>query len=189
MIINLVPEFHCYPSDSYDLYMKDVFDIATANFGVLLDCQKRVCIAKATFVSETKQMLPVKDMLELCTLLHTFLWIHREQILHLVRLVDSCQRLIPVLLNVTDDVFRSFEEVVFLQCHEIADVAFDNQDDEEEIIIENIQQYEDPERFGDYLVTTYCEEMFPSQEIVGKNRGLKFWMRNAICFFPWGLRL
>ena len=189
MIINLVPEFHCYPSDCYDLYMKDVFDIATADFGVLLDCQKRVCIAKATFVSETKRMLPVKDMLEFCTLLHTFLWIHQEQILHLVRLVDCCQRFIPVLLNVTNEVFRSFEEVVFLQGHEIADVASDNQDGEEEVIIEEIQQYEDPKCFGDYLVTTYCEEMFPSQEIVVKNGGVKSWMRNASLLLSLGIKI
>ena len=36
------------------------------------------------------------------------------------------------------------------------------------------------EMFGDILVTAYCEEMFPSREIVQKrNGGLRSWIRNA----------
>ena len=78
---------------------------------------------------------------------------------------------------------------MFLQGHEIADVAVDNQDDKEEVLNEEVQQYQDPKRFGDYLVTIFCEEMFPSQEIVGKNSGLKSWMRNASLRLSLGFKI
>ena len=246
VIINLLPELHCYSSDCHDLYMKDVFDIATGDFSVLLDCRDRVCIAKAIFVSEIKNILPVKGMSEFCTLLHTFLFVHREQILNLVRLVGCCRPFIPVLSNVTDNVFRSSEEAVFLKSGvtdessgdefleskiaatnktdrvqyetvsnppvesnmdgsnreeiKLTDVALefetvstDPQDNEKdlEVIDEEIEQYEfeDSENFGDYVVTTCCEEMFPSQEIVSKNGGLESWMRNASLLLSLGFEI
>ena len=46
---------------------------------------------------------------------------------------------------------------------------------------ENIEDViNEEEMFGDILVTAYCEEMFPSREIVHKrNGGLRSWIRNA----------
>ena len=222
--------------------MKDVFDIATGDFSVLLDCHKRVCIAKAMFVSESKRTLPAKDKLEFCTLLHIFLWVHREQIFYLIRLVDCCRPFIPVLLNVTDDVFRSSEDAVLLKGNETGEcvgdkfmetevnvtnkidrvqhetvlsplaesnmgesnrkeikltnvalefetVSTDVSDNEEEFIDEEVEQREDSKRFEDYLVTIYCEQMFPSKEIVDKNGGLESWMRNASLLLSLGFKI
>ena len=131
MIINFVPELHSYTLDYYDLYMKDVLDIATADFSAILDRSQRVSIAKAAFISEVKQNLPAKDMLEFCTLLHTFVWLHQEKILHLMRLVECCQLFIPVLLNKTDGVFCSSEQVVFVKSHE-TDECVENKTSEKE---------------------------------------------------------
>ena len=50
---------------------------------------------------------------------------------------------------------------------------------EEESIEEEMERIKDSERFGDVLVTAYCEEMFPSQEIVKNNGGVEHWKRNA----------
>ena len=233
-IIKLIPKFHCYTLDCYDLYMKDVLDIVTADFSVMLDRSQRISIAKAAFISEVKQNLPAKDTLEFCTLLHTFVWLHQEQIFHLMRLVECCQSLIPVLLNKTDDVFCSSQEVVFvknlktdegvessetdIECQQddnrsnpraesktdemdvnekkLADVVLDFEEVSadfpgtiEEILGEKIEQCEDLESFGDYLVMTCCEEMFPSQEIVDKNGGLDSWITNASLLLSLGFKI
>ena len=242
IIIKLISKHHCYTLDCYDLYMKDVFDIVTADFSVILDRSQRVSIAKAAFISEVKQNLPAKDILEFCTLLHTFVWLHQEQIFHLVKLVECCQLFIPVLLNNTDGVFCSSEEVVFVKSHETDEcvknktsekeqtatsktervqyenesnpptqskidetdrrkrkqvdealefdaVSADVQGTEKKIIDVKIGQCEDIESFGDYLVMTCCEKMFPSQEIVDKNGGLESWMRNASLLLSLGFKI
>ena len=242
IIIKLIPNLHCYTLDCYDLYMKDVFDIVTADFSVMLDRSQRVSIAKAAFISEVKQNLPAKDMLEFCTLLHTFVWLHQEQIFNFVRLVECCHLFIPVLLNNTDGVFCSSKKMVFVKSHEIdkgvenksseteqtatrktervqydnesnpptqskidetdrkerkqADealgfdaVSADVQDTEKDVIDVKIEQCQDIESFGDYLVMTCCEIMFPSQEIVDKNGGLESWMRNASLLLSLGFNI
>ena len=242
IIIKLIPKLHCYTLDCYDLYMKDVFDIVTADFSVMLDRSQRVSIAKAAFISEVKQNLPAKDMLEFCTLLHTFVWLHQEQIFHFVRLVECCHLFIPVLLNNTDGVFCSSKKMVFVKSHEIdkgvenksseteqtatrktervqydnesnpltqskidetdrkerkqADevlgfdaVSADVQDTEKDVIDVKIDECQDIESFGDYLVMTCCEIMFPLQEIVDKNGGLESWMRNASLLLSLGFKI
>ena len=131
IIIKLIPKHHSYTLDYYDLYMKDVLDIVTADFSSILDRSQRVFIAKAAFISEVKQNLPAKDMLEFCTLLHTFVWLHQEKIFHLMRLVECCQLFIPVLLNKTDGVFCSSEQVVFVKSHE-TDECVENKTSETE---------------------------------------------------------
>ncbi len=229
MIINLVPELHCFTSDCYDLYMKDIFDMATADFSPMLSRSQRISIAQSTFISEVKQNLPAKDMPEFCAQLHTFVWIHREQILDLLRMVGCCRPFVEleVLLNVTNEMFLSLEEVMFVKSKENGEGSGDEswktdetgtnetestqdaasnprdelnaeeskpsetkleesssapadlQDNENEAIQEEIEHYETSEKFGDILVTAYCEEMFPSQEIVEKNGGVEQWIRNA----------
>ena len=131
IIIKLIPKLHSYTLDYYDLYMKDVLDIVTADFSSILDRSQRVFIAKAAFISEVKQNLPAKDVLEFCTLLHTFVWLHQEKIFHLMRLVECCQLFIPVLLNKTDGVFCSSEQVVFVKSHE-TDECVENKTSETE---------------------------------------------------------
>ena len=193
-IIKLIAKFQCYTLDYYDLYMKDVFDIVTADFSVILDRSQRVSIAKAAFISEVKQNLPAKDMLEFCTLLHTFVWLHQEQIFHLVRLVECCQSLIPVLLNKTNDVFCNSQEVVFVKSleanegvkNESSEPEQTTQDTEEDVLGEKIEQCES---FGDYLVMACCEEMFPSKEIVDKNGGLESWITNASLLLSLGFKI
>jgi hypothetical protein len=241
MIINLVPELLCFTYDCCDSYMKDIFNMITTEFNPMLSRPQRVSIAQATFVSEVKQNLPAKDMPEFFTLLHTFVWVHQEQILHLLRMVDCCRPFagLEVLLNVTDAVFDSSEEVMFVKCHEtgegsdneswlkeetatnetdsthgttsnveptargseqsetiLADIelqleesstdlqenqegAVEDEIEHEEAVEEETEHDKNSERFGDILVTAYCEEMFPSQEIVEKNGGLETWIGNA----------
>ena len=193
IIIKLIPKLHCYILDCYDLYMKDVFDIVTADFSVILDRPQRVSIAKAAFISEVKQNLPAKDILDFCTLLHTFVWLHQEQIFHLMRLVECCQSFIPVLLNKTN-VFCNSQEVVFVKSletnegvkNESSEPEQTTQDTEEEVLGEKIEQCES---FGDYLVMACCEEMFPSEEIVDKNGGLESWITNASLFLSLGFKI
>ena len=98
MIINLVPELYCFISNCYELYMKDIFDTMTADFSPKLSRSQRVSIAQATLISEVIQDLPAKDIPEFCTLLHTFVWLHREQILDLLRMVD-CYYYIIIIIN------------------------------------------------------------------------------------------
>jgi hypothetical protein len=250
MIINLVPELYCF-INCYDLYMKDIFDSITADFSPKLSRSQRVSTAQATLISEVIQNLPAKDIPEFCTLLHTFVWLHREQILDLLRMVDCCQPFVgfEVLSNVTDEMLHISEDVMFVKSRETDEgsskespetgeettneterthdnasnpdlSAFDqsetelahielahielefeepapnpqeNQEEvaeeeivhgEEEIVHgeaveEEMEHDEDSERFGDILVTAYCEKMLPSQEVVEKNGGLEPWIRNA----------
>jgi ABC-type multidrug transport system fused ATPase/permease subunit len=118
IISNLAPELHCFTFICYDSYMKDLFDMTTADFSSKLSRSDRVSIVQAVFVSEIKRNLPAKDMTEFFALLHTFVWIYREQILSLLRMVDSCQSFIPceVLSSVTDAICS--EEVVFVKNEE-----------------------------------------------------------------------
>ena len=239
-IINLVPELLSVTSDCCDLYMKDAFDMTTADFSPMLSRPQRVSVVQAMFVSEVKQYLPATDMPEFFALLHTFVWVHREQILDLLRMVDCSRPFVPldVLLNVTSVVFDNSEEVMFVKCHETGEVSDnksertaetatnetdstydtasnadpnadlseqsetmfgdfelewekpspdlqENQEDAMEVVIEHEEdvkeepKHDDSERFGDTVVTAYCEEMLPSQEIVEKNGGLESWIRNA----------
>ena len=168
MIINFVPELHSFPLDYYDLYMKDVLDIATADFSAILDRSQRVSIAKAAFISEVKQNLPAKDMLEFCTLLHTFVWLHQEKIFHLMRLVECCQLFTPVLLNKTDGVFCSSEQVVFVKSHE-TDECVENKTSEKE-----------------QTATRKTERVQYDNE---SNGGLESWMRNASLLLSLGFNI
>ena len=239
-IINLVPELLCVNSDCCDLYMKDAFDMTTADFSLMLSRPQRVSVVKAMFVSEVKQYLPATDMPEFFALLHTFVWVHREQILDLLRMVDCCRPFVPleVLVNITSVVFDNSEEVRFVKCHETGEV-YDNESErtaetvtnetdstydtasnpepnadlskqsetmfrdcepelkkpspdlqesqedgmegqiEYEEDVKEETKHDDSEKFGDTVVTAYCEEMLPSQEIVEKNGGLESWIRNA----------
>ena len=237
MIINLVPELLSVTSDCYDLYMKDIFDMITADFSPMLSRAQRAYVLKAMFASEVKQNLPANDMPEFFTLLHTFVWLHREEILDLLRMVECCQPFLPleVLLNVMSDVFDSLNEIIFVKCHETSE-GFDNEfwrieetatndtdnshetstnprrdahefefepsktmisdferewekpskdlrENHDEIgykeATDEETEHDDSQRFGDILVTAYCEEMFPSPETVEKNGGLELWIRNA----------
>ena len=128
IIINLVPELLCLCFDCYDLYMKDLFDMTTADFSPMLSRAQRVSIVEAMFVLEVRQNLPAKDMPEFFTILHTFLWLHREEILDLLRMVDCCQPFVPleVLLNVMSDTLDSLDEIMFVKCHERSD-GLDNE--------------------------------------------------------------
>ncbi|XP_028413785.1 uncharacterized protein LOC114536632 [Dendronephthya gigantea] len=51
--------------------------------------------------------------------------------------------------------------------------------DEKDVSEEEIEDGNNSERFGDILVTVYCKEMFPSQQVVEQNGGFEMWMRNA----------
>ncbi|XP_028397453.1 LOW QUALITY PROTEIN: uncharacterized protein LOC114521280 [Dendronephthya gigantea] len=115
IISNLAPEIHNFTSISCNSYMEDLFDLLTADFCLELDRSRRVSVAQAVFVSEIKQNLPTNDMLEFFTLLHSFAWIHREEIFAILRMIDCCQSFIrlDVLSNVIDN--TSLEEVVFVK--------------------------------------------------------------------------
>jgi hypothetical protein len=212
MIENVAPELQYFTLDCHDLYMKDTFDIMTADFSLTISRSQRVSIAQAVFVSEAKQNLPAKDMLQFVTILHAFVWVCREQILDLLRMMDYCQPCIglEVQENTTDGVLCSSQVICVKSnsqsegysnesAHDIykedvseqnetrlADIELefeesptDIQNNEEEAVPEETEQNVDSEKFGDSLVTAYCEEMFPSQEIVEKNGGLESWTRNA----------
>ena len=241
MIINVAGELNKFTSEFHDLYMRDVFDMTTADLnrtqGVLkhsLNRSQRVSIAQAMFISETKQSLPAKDMPEFFALLHTFVWVHREHLLDLLRMVDCCQPHIGlnVLSSVTDDMLCS-SDVVLLKSgneSEMYSDAFQEVDENtknetehrydtinlgdgikedeaktgevslvdiqlvlegeeagsvnglnnnEDSFQEKMEHTQDSEKLGDILVTVYCEEMIPSEEVVERNGGLESWMRNS----------
>ena len=157
--------------------MKDVFDIVTADFSALLDRSQRVSLTTTAFISEVKQILPTKDIVEFCTLIHIFVWLHQEQIFDLLRLVECCSSFIPALLDKTNDVFYSSEEVVFVESHETGEGVGEG------------KKSEDLESFEDNLVMACCEKMFPSSETVEKNGGLEWWMRNASLLLSLGFKI
>ena len=121
MISDLFPELRRFESDCHDLYMDDIFDMITADFNATIARSERVSVARILFVSEFKQLLPVKDVSEFFTLLHTFSWVNREQILDVLRMVDCCKPAIglKVLSSVMDDVFSNFD-VMFVKSNEAA---------------------------------------------------------------------
>ena len=222
MIEDVVPEFQYFTFDCHVLYMNDLFDIMTADFNSSISRSQRISIAKAVFVSEVKQNLPAKDMLQFFTMLHAFVWVCREQILDSLRMIDMCQPCVglSVVSSVTDDLFYSSEVILVESSNQSEgssneatsknqtthgtavnpedkseedgleqsetrlddiDIEFsaDLQDNEEEAVTGETEHHVESERFGDILVTAYCEEMFPSQETVEKNGGLEPWTRNA----------
>ena len=251
MTINLVPELHSFiSSDCQDLYMKDIFDMMTAEFSPILNRLQRVSIVEAMFDLEVKQNFPAIDMAEFFTLLHTFVWIHWEMILDLLRMVDCCRPFIGlnVLTNLTNDRVCSSKVMLLnsngtnfsqeepstneysgrrsegsnntsvqteepntnanerrhdvlnhedepkaneteqnatkvddidLEFEEASAASADLQDNKEETSKEEIQHREQLDNFEDVLLTTYCEEMFPSEKIIKKNGGVESWARNA----------
>ena len=121
IIIDLVPEFACFTPECCDLYMRDIFDIITADYSPMLSRPQRVSIVQAKFISEVKQDLPAKDQPEFFTLLHTFVWEYLEQILDILRMIDRCQLFVPlqVFVDVTDAMFLSSREVKLVKCDEM----------------------------------------------------------------------
>lgn len=91
MIMNLVTDLHYFTPACHELYMKDLFDIITADFSQAVCRSQRVLILKAMFVSQFKENLPLRNMPEFFTMIHIFVWAHREQILDLLKMVD-CSR-------------------------------------------------------------------------------------------------
>ncbi|XP_028396106.1 uncharacterized protein LOC114520096 [Dendronephthya gigantea] len=165
MITNLVPELSAYTFDCYDLYMKDILDMTTANFSQTLSRSIRVSIAQAVFVSEERPDLPPDDMAEFCTLLHTFVWVNRKQISDLMQMICVCKPFIglEVLAGLIEGILCSSEEVRLSQTLP---------SDQEEAFTET-------GRLRDIVVTAYCEQMFPSPTNVEKNGGPYAWTRNA----------
>ena len=259
MIINLVPELHSFTlPDCYNLYMKDIFDMMTAEFSPMLSRPQRVSIVQAMFVLEVKQNFQPIDMAEFFTLLHTFVWVHREMILDLLRMVDCCR--LNVLTSVTNDRFCSSKVILVrsnetnlsqeessteeyngngsqgssynrseeteepttntnestsnsvaepksdetkenatklfdinLEFEEPSPASVDLQDNKEETNIEEIlvlyRYCEQLDNFEDVLLTTYCEEMFPSEAIIKKNGGVESWARNANILLSLALKI
>ena len=253
MIVNKVPELHCLPADCCNSYMEDLFRTvtSTAEFSHTLSHQ-RACIVQAAFISEVKQILPANNMPEFCTLLHIFVWVRREHILNLLRMVDYCLPFIGlnVSARLTNDTLCSLKKDMLLKTTETnlyqglstpdysenrTEGSYDGSREGEESTItasESTQEAvtepkanettqdetklpnvvaelknvssvsseikdktisethdKDSIRFGNILVTTYCEEMFPSQAIVQKNGGVKSWTRNANSMLSLALRI
>ncbi|XP_028395861.1 uncharacterized protein LOC114519890 [Dendronephthya gigantea] len=205
MITNLVPQILVFTLDCCKLYMDDIFDMMTADFSPIFNRSERVSIAQAMFISEVKSNLPANDTAEFCTLLQTFVWIYREQILDLLKMVECCLPFVGlnVLKNVTDNIFHHLQ-VTFVRHHEtggscnddslgketgvneINAVKFHSKSNIDETIKD--EEADDKElesypkflkNFGDSMVTVYCEEMLPSKGNVEKNGGLRPWLRNA----------
>ena len=155
MIRKLVPISNCYASDCCDAYMKDVFDIITAGFSRMLGRSQRVSIAKALFITEVKQSLPVKDLPEFCTMLHTFLWIHGEQVLDVLRMVDRCQPFVrlEVLLTVVDGRFDRPQEVVLI---------FDKAGEDP------VEEYQESEDASDTEANSVHEKELNSSDSIGR---------------------
>ncbi len=183
-ISNMVPELRSYTSDCYDLYMKDIFDMMTADFSLTLNRSQRVSIVQAMFVSDFKQNLAAKDMPELCTLLHTFFWIHRKRILELLRMVDSCQPFIRlnILSQEESGTQENSKSINNGSNHGSQDteepIAKDNENTHD-IVLNLETQPKANERFEHTLITAYCEKMLPSEDIIEKNGGIESWIRNA----------
>ena len=232
MIRNVIPIANCHASDCSDAYMKDAFDMITADFSRMLGRSQRVEIAQALFITDVKGSLPAKDFYEFVALLHIFVWIHREQVLDVLRLVDRCQPFIGlhVLLNVTNAMYgkpqklmltfdeadidsvvesqgtqytthslansphakalnrqeQSEEKQIGIET-KVANLEFEfeiekpvsNFESNEEEAEKQVEHCEELEKFEDMLVTAFCEEMLPSQEIVERNGGLESWIRNT----------
>ena len=183
-ISNMVPELRFYTSDCYDLYMKDIFDMMTADFNPTLNRSQRVSIVQAMFVTNFKQNLEAKDMPELCTLLHTFFWIHRKQILELLRMVDSCQPFIR--LNIlsqeesgTQENSNSINNGSNNGSQSTGEPTAKDNKNTHHIVLNLETQSIANERFEHTLITAYCEKMLPSEAIIEKNGGIESWIRNA----------
>ena len=133
MIRNLVPATNCHTSDICEAYMKDVFDIFTADFSRMLCRSQRVLISQALFVTEVKQSLPVRDFPEFCEVLHAFVWVHREEVLDVLRMVDRCQPFIQldVLFDVVNTSFDKPQEVMLIFNEEDVDIVKESQKTEE----------------------------------------------------------
>ena len=133
MIRNLVPATNCHTSDICDAYMKDVFDIFTADFSRMLCRSQRVFISQALFITEVKQSLPVKDFPEFCEVLHAFVWVHREEVLDVLRMVDRCQPFtqLDVLLDVVNTSFDKPQEVMLIFNEEDVVIVKESQKTEE----------------------------------------------------------
>ena len=202
IISNQVPEIRYYEFDCYDLYMRDFFNITTADFSETLPCTDRVAILQAKFVSEVHQHLPAKSMLEFCTLLHTFVWNHHKEIIALLRMIyhmpfieihvpSSIQNVKYTKLkvkNCTDlpqsdprntvvnkDAERTFKlGDICIMFEEETPVLRDPEDNTDTTKTEHFEDY-----FDDMLVTAYCEAMFPSEETIKINRGTEAWERNS----------
>ena len=124
MIVNKVPELLCLPADYCNSYMEDLFRTvtSTAEFSHTLSRHQRACIVQAAFVSEVKQILPAKNMPEFCTLLHIFVWLRREHILNLLRMVDYCLPFIGlnVSARLTNDTLCSLNKDMLLSYQELS---------------------------------------------------------------------
>ena len=91
IISNLVPEIEEFPPNSFNSYTNDLFDLTSRDFNPKLNRQQRVSIIKAAYVAQVKQSaLQGKNTLYFYVQLHAFVWINKEQILDLLRMVVSC---------------------------------------------------------------------------------------------------
>jgi hypothetical protein len=178
MITNLVPELNYFTSECSNLYIQDFFDIMTADIISQLSRPWRVSIAHSMFISEVQQNWPEKNMPQLCTLLHTFIWINRERLLDTVRMVDSCEPFVKFSSVASHFQAQPKTDVNAKTVTSVADIDLELEESSKGIESETDHD-KNSDEFGDILVTAYCEKMFPSHDIVEKNGGLEPWMRNA----------
>ncbi|XP_028396214.1 uncharacterized protein LOC114520187 [Dendronephthya gigantea] len=149
MITDQVPELDSITTHFHILYMTDIFDMMTADFRLTLPRSQRVALVQAVFTSEVKQGFPAKDMPEFFALLHTFAWVHREEILDMLKMIDHCRLFIElsVLLKITDDILGSSKEVMLAEIDETE--SNPQVDSQTETLNENLETAENTESDGE----------------------------------------
>lgn len=106
IIPNFVPEIYEFSANCRDSYMDDLFDVVSADFSATIVRKERVSTIKAAFMSHVKRCIQMTDALPFYVQLHIFVWISKERILDLIRMVDGCRPFIdPEILNLLTNSF------------------------------------------------------------------------------------
>ncbi|XP_046854892.1 uncharacterized protein LOC124447906 [Xenia sp. Carnegie-2017] len=190
-------------------YMADMFDITSANFHDKINVEIRIPVMLCAFLSFTKPWCPLdeKDPTQLYALLHLFLWISGEKINRFLELVScfvdldflkyfeglmqsylDCNEKILSPDYLRDDRFcvnlfyesdKSCSSSDDSDGSDSEDLSSDEKDDEVDDGNDQENEPNKKENFEEYLVTSICEYMFPSEKSIHKNGGLDNWMRNS----------
>ena len=126
MLKNLVPCLLRLPQSYMSSYMADMMEIISADFHQKLNKEQRISFSTCVFLSFAKQWLPVAAPLQFYALLHLFVWISRDKINDLLRLVSWCQDFVPqeLLDDLTRKSFATNQNILPFHGNKVIDERF-----------------------------------------------------------------